>query len=352
MAGTGAKRRVTAADIARSLGVSRATVGYVLNNTPGQTISEATRRRVLDEASRLGYRPHTSAQRLASGRSRIILLVLPDWPMGFTFSKHLEEASAALDEAGYSLVTYTRRAGGHSRPLWEVLEPDVVIGYAMMVGLDAFSPDELDSLHAAGVTKVFPDPRLPGASSPDAASVAAIVAGARRQVQHLHSLGHRRLAIALSADPRHALLAESRSRAARHAAEQLELGVVDARPVDYRDGSADRAVEAWHETGVTAVVAFNDETAAATVGAAVRAGLSVPGDLAVVGHDDTPLAAMFVPSISSVRFDTAGLGHYLAEIALHEAEGRPLSRQVPDLDATVVVRESTGPVNTDAGGDP
>ena len=62
-------KRVTAADVARSLGLSRATVGFVLNDTPGQTIPPATRERVLTEAARLGYRPHSAARALASGRS-------------------------------------------------------------------------------------------------------------------------------------------------------------------------------------------------------------------------------------------------------------------------------------------
>ena len=79
MAGT---RRITASDVARSLGLSRATVGFVLNNTPGQTIPQATRDRVLAEAERLGYRANLAAQTLASGRSRIILLVLPQGLFG------------------------------------------------------------------------------------------------------------------------------------------------------------------------------------------------------------------------------------------------------------------------------
>src|SRR5690606_26491156 len=74
-------KRVTAADVARSLGLSRATVGFVFNDTPGQSISDATKQRVFAEAQRLGYRPHTAARALASGRSRLVLLVLPDWPL-------------------------------------------------------------------------------------------------------------------------------------------------------------------------------------------------------------------------------------------------------------------------------
>ncbi|HWU48134.1 MAG TPA: LacI family DNA-binding transcriptional regulator, partial [Humibacter sp.] len=93
MTNTASERRVTAADIAREVGVSRATVGFVLNSTPGQTISEATRDKVIDAAQRLGYRPHLAAKALASGRSRIILLVLPDWPMEYSMRRVVEEAS-------------------------------------------------------------------------------------------------------------------------------------------------------------------------------------------------------------------------------------------------------------------
>ncbi|WP_086809195.1 LacI family DNA-binding transcriptional regulator [Streptomyces reticuliscabiei] len=341
MGESGGKRRVTAADVARSLGISRATVGYVLNNTPGQTISAATRERVLSEAARRGYRPRLAAQALASGRSRIILLVMPDWPLEFSLQLALDETAAALDQAGYSLVTYTRHSGGRSRPLWELLDPDVVIGFGMADGVDEFSPEEVASMQATGVTKIVPDPRLPDAASPYA-SAEPVVAGSRLQVEHLHGLGHQRLAIAESPDPRHALLAVSRSQAARQAAEHLGLQVVDACPVDHRDGSADRAVRAWRESGVTGVVAFNDSVAASALGAAVRAGISVPDDLAVIGHDDTPWAAVFVPSISSIGFDAAGLGRHLAAVALHEADGRPITEQLSDFEVTVVARESTG----------
>ena len=118
MTGITTDRRITAADIAREVGVSRTTVGFVLNATPGQTISPATTRKVLDAAERLGYRPHLAAQALARGRTNIVLLVLPDWPMDYSMRRHLDEASIALDQAGYSLVTMSPLPGGHARPLW------------------------------------------------------------------------------------------------------------------------------------------------------------------------------------------------------------------------------------------
>ena len=325
-----ARRRVTTADIARAVGVSRSTVGYVLNNTPGQSISEATRKRVLEEAARQEYRPHTAAQALASGRSRIILLVLPDWPISFTMRRYVEEASLALDRAGYTLVTHTRHATGQGRPLWESLSPDVVIGFV------PFHTEELASLRASGVTKIFPD----AAPSLDWRHLAT---GPRLQVEHLHELGHQRLGFATWAEQRVAVLAEERVLEAQRTAERLELPPLDVRSVDYHDGSAAEAVRAWHDAGVTAVAAHNDDTAAMVVGAALRAGLSVPADLAVIGHDDTPLATMFVPSLSSIRVDGAALGRYFAVQALAVAEDRPLPPAHPTVDLAVVPRESTRP---------
>jgi DNA-binding LacI/PurR family transcriptional regulator len=75
-------RRVTSADVARVAGVSRATVSYVLNDTPHQTISAATRTRVFEAASSLGYAPSAAARALRTGRSDVVLCLLPDWPIG------------------------------------------------------------------------------------------------------------------------------------------------------------------------------------------------------------------------------------------------------------------------------
>jgi DNA-binding LacI/PurR family transcriptional regulator len=94
---------------------------------------------------------------------------------------------------------------------------------------------------------------------------------------------------------------------------------------------------------VTAVAAYNDDIAATVAGAAIRSGLSVPGDLAIVGHDDSPIAALFVPALTSVRMNSAALGRYVATEALHLADGRPRPVNGSDVAVTLVARESTAP---------
>ncbi|MFD4407777.1 LacI family DNA-binding transcriptional regulator [Nocardia sp. NPDC058499] len=319
-------KRVTAADVARSLGLSRATVGFVLNNTPGQTIPESTRKRVLDEAERLGYRPNPAAQALRRGSTRLVMLLLPDWPIESSMAGFLDEVSYHLDQAGYTTIPYTRRTGDRVRPLWERLHPDVILGLGELDAAEARSAQD------SGVRSVI---TLPVASS------VAVVAGTVEQVRHLYSRGHRRLAFAQPVDERLVELGAARLDAAQATAAELGIEPLRVRPVSGNDGSARRAVEEWRDEGVTGVVAFNDFVAALVVGAAVRVGIGVPAPLAVIGQDDSLFTEAFVPALSTVRMEMGGLVRYVTEMALHAAGElvAPPEEVAPDL--TVVRREST-----------
>ncbi|WP_324195730.1 LacI family DNA-binding transcriptional regulator [Nocardia elegans] len=320
------RQRVTAADVARSVGLSRTTVGFVLNNTPGQTIPERTRTRVLAEAQRLGYRPNPAAQALRRGSTRLVMLVVPDWPADPVWNEFVDDLSFELDQAGYSLVTYARRSEERARPLWETLRPDVIIG------VGEFDADELNSALASGVRKVI---------TQGVAASPIVSTGAGLQVRHLYVRGHRRLGYALPRDERMADMAAARLAVAQTVAAELGVEPLDVQVVDHRSETAAHAVQRWHEVGVTGVAAFNDFTAAALVGAAMRGGIGVPAPLAIIGHDDTDLARLFVPSLSSVRIDLAGLARYSASVALYAA-GHPTpepSGVTPSFE--VIGRETT-----------
>jgi DNA-binding LacI/PurR family transcriptional regulator len=326
----GANRRITAADVARSLGLSRATVGFVLNDTAGQTIPDATKQRVLEEAKRLGYRPHTAARALASGRSRIVLLVLPDWPIDHNLRVNLDEASLVLDRAGYSLVTMTPHADGQAVPLWETLSPDVVIA------MTPLPDDQYAGVIGSGAVALVPG--RPGVD--DLASDLHYAEGPGLQVAHLVDRGCRRIAYAGTPDPRLADLNDARRTLAGLTCYDL-TGTPLALSTEIDPRTASEAVRAWHQQGIDGVVAYNDDIAALVIGSAVRQGIRVPDELRVIGHDDTPLAALFVPAISSVHVDTAGLGRFLAELALSEATGSPRPLAGPETRVNVVPREST-----------
>ena len=327
---TATKRRVTAADVAREAGVSPATVGFVMNRTKGQTISEATRKRVLDAAQELNYKPHHAARALRSGRNKLVLLVLPDWPLEHSLRTNLEVLTHALASHGYTLVTYTPLADSTATPLWAILEPAVVIGYRQ------FSDEDLADMKSVGIRNIIPD-RASAQTSSDFTS------GPKLQAEYLLGLGHTRLGFAHPADPRLEDFVAARLHLVQQVCSKAGVPAPIVRQVDYQDGTAALAVTAWREAGVTGIVAYNDETAADVISAAERQGLRVPEELSVIGHDDSPLAARFIPSISSVGVDMEQLGLYTAAIALHHAEGHPLP-ETPTNTSRIVPRESVRPL--------
>ncbi|MET0715564.1 MAG: LacI family DNA-binding transcriptional regulator [Mycetocola sp.] len=322
-------RRVTAADVARASGLSRATVGFVLNDTPGQTIPAATRERVLSEAKRLGYRPNMAARALSSGKSRIVLLVLPEWPLDYSMRANLDEASLTLDRAGYALVTMTPHPGGQAQPLWETLNPDVVMG------MTPFTDEQLTQIRASGVEHIFP----PTSKEPRSIEEFGFENGPRLQALHLLERGARSIAFAGSADPRIQELVNLRRM---RATQTLKVAGYDlAGDEDIDPENVGRVLHEWTAGGVDGVIAYNDDIAAMLVGSAVRAGIAVPKELKVIGHDDTPLAQLFVPALSSVRVDTAGTGLYLATVALNAVARETMPVAGPETDARVIPRETT-----------
>lgn len=313
-------RRVTSADVAREAGVSRTTVSFVLNDRPGHTIPEATRERVLEAARRLDYRPHASARALASGHSGIVLLALPDMPVGDGVGRFAEELAAALADRGLTLVTHF--AGVDGRSLQDVC---AAVDASAVIGLSAFDEATVRALRGVGVRAVVPgDDDVP-----------AMRGVGRLQARHLIERGHRRLGYALPVHPGHLPMARHRLRgvAAACAAASLEPPV--AVGVDLEVDAAARAVRRWVSGAVTGVCGFDDETALAVLAGAREAGVAVPDGLAVVGAGDIPGAALALPSLTTVAFDLREAGRRRAEAVAAGLAGRApafgSARVGPDL---------------------
>ena len=103
-------RRVTSADVAAAAGVSRATVSYVLNGVHGR-ISEQTRARVYDAAERLGYVPNAMASALRAGRTEIVLLALPSWPLGPAVAEWVTAGVTEFERLGYTPLVHFQHGG-------------------------------------------------------------------------------------------------------------------------------------------------------------------------------------------------------------------------------------------------
>jgi DNA-binding LacI/PurR family transcriptional regulator len=197
----------------------------------------------------------------------------------------------------------------------------------------------MTSLHDHGVHRVFPGP---GYREPFD-DPTGFGQGPELQVDHLHALGHRRLAFATSTDLRFSPMAEARVAVAQRRAAALGLQPLPVRGIGTTSEpeKTQEILRSWRQIDITAVVAYNDEVAAAVAGAALRLGLDIPTDLAVIGYDDNPISSLFVPSLSTIRTDTAAIGRHLAQVALHLVNDEEPDRSPPPVNAVVVSREST-----------
>ena len=312
-------RRVTSADVARMAGVSRATVSYVLNDTPRQTISEGTRGRVLSAAAALGYAPSAAARTLRTGRSDVVLCLLPDWPIGDEVGALLSHLSSAFARRGLTFVVHP--ASRDDRPIaevWKALTPAAVLAFG---DLSDLTEEEIAAMRAAGVAPVVP---LAGGSSAARGELdpAQQLVG-RLQARHLAGLGHERLGYAYPDDERLRFFADPRLAGVRAGCAEAGLAEPAVVTVPLSAAGGAEAVRAWRAAGVTAVCAYNDEVALAVLAGVRRAGLTAPGDLAVIGVDDIPVARLADPPLTTVTTDQAAVAAHLAVSVVDALAGRP-----------------------------
>lgn len=276
-------RRATSTDVARESGVSRATVSYVLNNTPGHSISAATRALVLETAERLGHIPNGPARALRSGHMKLVLAIVPGFTIGYIFDLIIERLHRELGARGYALlVTRLNDAeeGFKLRELWGTVSPAVVLA---MGGL----PD-----HSRKLVDVTRTPLVEDVGILSHEEIGRI------QARYLTDLGHTRLGFAFPSDRTIERYATRRLAGVREICRERGIEPPLVRVFDSRLEEAREAVEDFRAAGITALCCHNDELALMVLPAMSELEL-VPGtDLAVIGVDDVPLAAMGLTTVA------------------------------------------------------
>ena len=328
-------RRSTSADVARVAGVARSTVSYVLNSHPHQKISDATRQRVLAAAEELGYRPSAAARALRRGRTDLVLCLLPDFPVGDTLGSFLPTLSTAFARHGFTFVVHPTTP--HERPLREVWQ---AIAPVAIVSLDAFGSADLADVRDLGVPVAevvyqSVDDGLVGITLPN-------MRFGTVQAEHLMATGHTRIGFAYPADERLRRFAEPRLAGVREACRAAGLREPDVRTVALDIESATLAASAWAgaEPPITAVCAYNDETAIGLLAAARSLGVAVPTTLAVIGVDDIPTAVFADPPLTTVRTDFTDYANRLAALVVGSINGVQTSVPTPTGTVELVRRHS------------
>ena len=331
---------VSIEDVAKLAKVSISTVSRVLNRR--ELVNEKTRLRVESAIRKLDYRPNAFARGLMLRKSEIVGLVLPDLHGEF-YSEIIRGANAQARESGYNLVVSSARDGddGHSL-LNAIQQRSLLDGVAIMVS-------ELTD----HIQETLADFRLPfvilDGDIAQAAHDSVVIDqrhGAVAMMRHLvHNCGAQRVIFVGGLETNVDTMA--RLEAYRQVLEESHLPATpeDVYHLDYEYETAyklaGQRVRTWAGAG-HCVFAANDEMAAGIVAAATEAGLSVPGDLAVVGFDDTRVARMTRPPLTTVRVPMSKMGARAVELLCRRiAEPQRPAVRIP-LQPELVVRESCG----------
>jgi DNA-binding LacI/PurR family transcriptional regulator len=291
---TAGSGRVSSGDVARAAEVSRTTVSFVLNDHPNAAaIPEATRRRVLAAAQKLGYTPSPEARALRSGSSNVVLCLLPDEPIAGPFGVLLRKLSSELSALGLTMLAHQRNPGEDITQALNALTPIAVVAMGVL------NEAEVDAADRRGIRVLSVMGNVPNREDLSGLKQAEV---GGRQADELLRHGHTSLAYVLPEDRRLDWFGTPRVEGAKHRAEGAGGQMTVFRLPSNKESSVRKWVARSVASGVTGVCAYNDEVAFAVMMAASAEGLSVPEDISVIGVDDTPLSRLTRPALTTISF--------------------------------------------------
>lgn len=327
---------VTMADVARLAGVSKTTVSRVLNDRPD--VDEETKVRVRKIVVDAGYRPSARAVSLATGQARTIGVLVPSlsWPW---MSDVLQGIADVLEVAGYGLLLYTTTRGDES-----------LAWFAQQVSSKSFDgllviepPDTLDyiaGLYAAGLPVVLIDDR---GQHPEFPSVATTnVDGGAMAARHL--LLSRRQNLAMITGPTAYPCTTDRSAGFLGLLRERGLQPDDVQVAvgDFTEAGGHRAARKLlrSKAALDGLFVHNDLMAMGALRAIRENGRTVPGDIAVIGFDDIPMAAHVELPLTTVRQPSREMAATAAHMLLDHLAGTPAPIEPVVLPTSLVVRQS------------
>lgn len=273
-------------DVAVRAGVSRSTVSQVLNGH-GHRFAAETVARVMEVAEGLGYRPSAAARTLARGTSAVVITLVPDITFGVRLRDFVDVLTRGLAQKGYvNLLRLATTAGELESTILD-LRPFAVVSLAPLSAADR---DRLER-HGALVVE-----------QSHALQEHLDIAIGQRQAAHLASRGYEAIATALPIDARERPFAHPRAAGANDWALRHDIPVLPAIHIRLGVEHPLEAIKNLPNIPV-GIAAYNDNVALAILGAAHQVGRRIPDDLGIIGVDNTPIASIAVPTLTTLDFD-------------------------------------------------
>jgi LacI family transcriptional regulator, galactose operon repressor len=334
--------RPTIKDVAARCGVHPSTVSRALSPAMKHLVAAGVARRIRAAAAALGYQPNVTAAGLRTGRSGLIGVLAPDiadpgFPPilgGVTETLGAEGYATIVVDVGpdrsrqQELVDRLIARGVDGLVLATVALNDPIVGHCIASSLPVVLVNRTDA--GRRMSAVIPDDE----------------AGMRLAVEHLASLGHRR--IGHIAGPQHVSTGALRRAGFRVAAIRAGLParsimVETARAYTREEGRLAALRLLDRKIAPTAIVAANDLLALGTYDALSERGLHCPSDVSVVGHNDMPYVDMLSPPLTTVRIAQRKMGNQAARLLLDQIADPAARRERIVLEPSLIVRASTGP---------
>ncbi|MGO1481872.1 MAG: LacI family DNA-binding transcriptional regulator [Brachybacterium sp.] len=322
-------QRATIYSIASTVGVSPSTVSRAFSRP--EMVKSELRERIVTTARELGYSPNRAARGLATGRTGVIGMLVPDVENPFFPPLIRAVQGAAREKDAELLLIDSELSASAEQALVDRIRPQVD-------GLIIASP-RLPSKQLHEVLRGIPSVivnravrNLPGVVCDNTPALQEIA-------DHLHQLGHRR--IALLRGPQAAWAASHRAKAVRAWAEGKDVELVELGPFEAQFADGRAAAQQIVASDASAVFAFDDLMAAGVISGLSELGERVPADRSIVGCDDVLLAQTMTPGLTTVSAPFAELGRASVEALTELLAGGP-SRTIT-LPGTAVLRGTVGP---------
>ncbi|KWX00416.1 LacI family transcriptional regulator [Carbonactinospora thermoautotrophica] len=314
------RKRATIRQVAEATGLSPAAVSYALR---GMQVSEETQRRVRQAAAELGYEANPIARALASGRTGMVGLLCGSLEDLWQQSLAVGISRALLARDRYALILDAAGDPARERLLAQQLRDQRVDG------LIVFPLDPSAALWAE-LADTLPVVSI-GDSLQGATTTGEVVfdnrAGVTLALEHLHALGHRRIAVLTptrSSTP-------DRPAEVRVAAEADRLGldvsvVTSPHALPEATEVARRVLSARNRP--TAVFCFADSIAYGAYAAARELGLDIPGDVSVAGYDAHPMSRLLTPELTTFDWGVDSIIRQAVRLVVNAIDGKPQRRRI------------------------